>query len=104
MLKRRLDEDDIAVLKKKWAAIQEARRILEKLPLNERVRNALFTAGLSRLLADSAPDRKIGKELLEDHWHTVREILKNHFYQRQVDQVFDFIEKGSEAPEDPEEN
>ena len=103
---RRLEKDDIHVLRRKRRAINEGFRLLRMQPLNERVRNALFTAGVHRLLADNVTSIETGELLLNDVWHTMQETLKCFFNNRQVDLTFNMLERAIDeelAEEGPEE-
>jgi hypothetical protein len=88
----RLEVHNIAYLKKKKRALDEAQRLLRQLPLNERVRNALFTAGVMRLLADNVRDIPSAEALLKEHWDTVREVMCGNFSDRHVNVVFEELE------------
>ena len=95
----RLLPHNIEFLKKKRWAIDEAYRLLRQLPINTRVRNALFTAGIMRLLVENIRDVETAGLLLEDQWQTVREIMKENFDSRHVDIVCNGLEKARKRDE-----
>lgn len=99
----RLETHNIAFLKRKKRDIDKARDMLRRLPLNERVRNALFTAGLPRMLADNAPDRKTAEALLDDYWNVVQAVMEDNFDRRHVEITVEALTKGTQPLDEENE-